>query len=113
MQAEGQSRHRVISSDCRFKVVRDEVKSLVDVTGRRCVSSRELAQIAEFLETLPLTTERFSLARQRLRNAQRYLESAEFGAASYELRLLDGILREPAVARPHRRRSQERDNGSQ
>jgi hypothetical protein len=94
MPAEGQSQNRVISSDSRFAVVRDQVKSLVDGIGRRCVSSAELVLIAELLETLPLATEYFGLAKRRLLNARHYLDSAEFGAASYELRLLHGMLSE-------------------
>jgi hypothetical protein len=113
MPAEDYSQNHVISSDSRFAVVRDLVKSLVDGIGRRCVSSRELALIAELLETLPLTTAFFSLSKRRLLNARRYLESAEFGAASYELRLLHGMLSAPPTARTVRRRSQERENGSQ
>ena len=40
------------------------------------------------LEALPLNTDEFGLAANRLRNASRYLRSQELGAAGYELRLL-------------------------
>jgi hypothetical protein len=113
MQTEGQSQHRVISSDSRLTIVRDQVKGLLDGIGRRCVSSRELVLIAELLETLPLATEFFSLAKRRLLNARRYLDSAEFGAAGYELRLLHGMLSAHRVVRPNRRRLVERGNGTQ
>jgi hypothetical protein len=40
------------------------------------------------LEALPLETTEFGLAVNRLANARHYLNSGEFGAARYELRLL-------------------------
>ena len=40
------------------------------------------------LGALPLDTPEFGLAVNRLANARHYLESGEFGAALYELRLL-------------------------
>lgn len=45
------------------------------------------------LQTLPLASEPFGVAMNRIRNAHRYLESSEPGAARYELRLLGGGLR--------------------
>ena len=44
------------------------------------------------LEALPTTTEEASVMRNRLRNAQVYLETDERGAARYELRLLSSRL---------------------
>jgi hypothetical protein len=40
------------------------------------------------LEALPLDTREFGLAVNRLANARHYLESGEYGAVRYELRLL-------------------------
>ena len=40
------------------------------------------------LEALPLATEEAAVMRNRLANAQNYLETGERGAARYELRLL-------------------------
>ena len=40
------------------------------------------------LEALPLATEEAAVMRNRLANAQSYLEAGERGAARYELRLL-------------------------
>jgi hypothetical protein len=45
------------------------------------------------LQTLPLASEPFGVAMNRLRNAYRYFEANEPGAAQYELRLLGGGLR--------------------
>jgi hypothetical protein len=56
----------------------------------------ELQHLAELLDALPLTTEEYGVARNRLRNASRYLRSGERGAAQYELGLLFGSLRPSA-----------------
>jgi hypothetical protein len=45
-------------------------------------------ETARFLQTLPLTTSEFDLARLRLENALRYCRRREFGAAAFELRAL-------------------------
>ena len=45
-------------------------------------------QARQVLDSLPLTSEEFGVALNRLANAQRYLLSGERGAACYELRLL-------------------------
>ena len=53
----------------------------------------ELQQVRDLLESLPLATDEYSTATNRLRNAHRYLVSKERGAARYELQLLSGSLR--------------------
>jgi hypothetical protein len=45
-------------------------------------------QLRLWLEALPLASGEFSLAVNRLANARQYLESGEYGAARFELRLL-------------------------
>jgi hypothetical protein len=47
-----------------------------------------LDQLRRLLEALPFDTTDFGLASNRLANARHYLESGEYGAARYELRLL-------------------------
>jgi hypothetical protein len=54
--------------------------------GRDSAAGLEL--IRRLIEALPLTTEEFGLAVNRLASARRYLSSGEGGAARYELRLL-------------------------
>lgn len=54
--------------------------------GRR--TDGELDAIEGMLETIPLTSEEFGLALNRLRNARRYLASAERGAARWELKMM-------------------------
>ena len=57
-----------------------------DKTEEKC------AEVQMLLEALPLNTDEFALAGNRLRNAARYLKSGERGAACYELKLLSRNL---------------------
>ncbi len=50
------------------------------------------AEVQLILGALPLNTDEFALAGNRLRNAGRYLKSGERGAACYELKLLSRNL---------------------
>ncbi len=59
-----------------------------------------LESIARLLESLPLATQEFDLAGIRLRNARRYFQSDEIGAARYELRLLRGQLSPFTISAP-------------
>lgn len=53
----------------------------------------ELQQVESLLETLPLASDLFSVYQNRVRNARRYVQATEIGAARYELRLLASSLR--------------------
>ena len=53
----------------------------------------DLIRIESFLDSLPLATDEYGLAQNRIRNARRYFQSREVGAARYELRLLMCSLR--------------------
>ena len=55
---------------------------------RRLEIRSDLTEAILLLETLPLSMEEFGRARNRLWNAGRYLRSAEFCAARWELRTL-------------------------
>jgi hypothetical protein len=48
--------------------------------------------IAKLLESLPLTTAEFSLAKNHLNNAILYNRQRECGAASFELSMIFGLL---------------------
>ena len=50
------------------------------------------AEVQLILDALPLNTDEFALAGNRLRNAARYLKSGDRGAACYELKLLSRNL---------------------
>ena len=67
-----------------------------------------MQQVRDLLESLPLATDEYSTATNRLRNAHRYLVSHERGAARYERQLLSGSLRSEATAevRPRMRKRQ-------
>jgi hypothetical protein len=62
-------------------------KLIVQVFSAGCATA-EFQEAREALEALPLTTAEITIARNRLNNAQHYLQSGECGAAQYELRLL-------------------------
>ena len=65
-----------------------------------------LQEVRGLLDSLPLASDEYGTASNRLRNAHRYLVSQEHGAARYELQLLAGSLRceRETVVRPRRRR---------
>jgi hypothetical protein len=54
--------------------------------------AQEMDEAGLLLASLPLTTEEFGLASNRLRNANRYVMSGEFGAATWELGTLRKVL---------------------
>jgi len=54
--------------------------------------SDDLAEVHQLLEALPMATGEFGLAINRLKNAGRYLQSCERGAARWELASLLGSL---------------------
>ena len=56
----------------------------------------ELTRLRQMLEGLPLDRHDFALACRRLASVRRYLQSDEWGAARYDLRLLIGQLRTPS-----------------
>lgn len=55
---------------------------------------------------LPIAADEFAAVRSRLRNALRYYDGGESGAAIYELRLLAGLLKpRPSAAATRRKRN--------
>ena len=64
---------------------------VLNVTQKRDLPSA-FVEFQRLLEALPLSTEEFGLAGNRLRNSRRYLDSDEWGAAKYELLLLERSL---------------------
>ena len=72
--------------------------------------SDDFPEVLQLLESLPMATDEFGLATNRLKNARRYLQSREPGGARWELAaLLDSLRLEhdaaSAEAPPRRRRS--------
>jgi hypothetical protein len=68
----------------------------------------EVDDLRILLETLPLSTDEFGLACNRLTNAKRYLQSSEIGAAMWELRALRQQLQNRADAQPCEPRARRR-----
>ena len=67
---------------------------------------KEVDQLEDLFQTLPLASDDFGFAVNRLGNARRYLQSAETGAARWELNTLVNQLRTQANAKtvePRRR----------
>jgi len=70
------------------------LRKLRELSSQVCRDSRSQEAADQFSEAhslisaLPLTTEEFGVAINRLKNAVRYCSSEEPGAAHYELRLL-------------------------
>jgi hypothetical protein len=62
------------------------------------------ARFAQFIDAetliaaLPIAADEYACVRNRLRNALQYYEGGESGAASYELRLLAGLLKPPPLS---------------
>lgn len=56
------------------------------------VAEQDWLGLQQVLASLPLTTEEFGQAQNRLINARRYAIAAEFGAARFELRQLSNSM---------------------
>jgi hypothetical protein len=68
----------------------------------------EVDDLRILLETLPLSTDEFGLACNRLTNTKRYLQANELGAAGWELRALRQQLQNRADAQPCEPRARRR-----
>ena len=62
---------------------------IADLTDR---SSRQLEKVSSLLDSLPLNTDDYHLARRRLSSCLRYIRVNEIGAAKYELGLFQRQL---------------------
>jgi hypothetical protein len=68
-----------------FRVFSQIISRAIDKLRRKIDVEDELTKAQVLLETLPLSTEEFGIAASRMRNADRYLRSQEYGAANWEL----------------------------
>ncbi|MCI0333164.1 MAG: hypothetical protein L0228_08075 [Planctomycetes bacterium] len=68
------------------------VKALIEEAKAEATWTESYAEATELLESVPLSSGAFELARQRLRNALDYCCEGEFGAACFELRRLRNQL---------------------
>lgn len=89
-----------------YHTVSRRLEDLLNGTARGN-SQEDLSLIESVLHSLPLATDEFGLAQNRIRNARRYYQAREVGAARYELRLLMCSLRhkfiEQVAVEPQRR----------
>jgi hypothetical protein len=81
-----------------FAPVLKQAEFLVRALESRRAVQTEMENLAGLLETLPLASSEFGLACTRLSNAQRYIDSAEHGAARWELNAMVRQLRAQAYA---------------
>ena len=94
--------------DLRNQLVQ-HLQSLVDYPARELVKAEDkLLGALAMLNGLPLTTDEFGLAANRLKNAHRYFVAEEPGAARYELRLILSSLTNGENDVPSRRRFRRR-----
>jgi len=81
---------------CKLATVWDAavaaIQALAEQVKRGKVNG-ELTEVQGLLEALPLSSGDFCRMGNNLRNAERYMRSQEWGAASYELHMLAGALR--------------------
>ena len=64
------------------------VNGLVRHASEGVLDDDGFEQAFKLVASLPLSTEEFAVAVNRLKNARQYVDDAEFGAALFELRLL-------------------------
>ena len=64
------------------------ITTVVRQVRESTVTEQHWDELRQILESLPLTTQEFGQASNRLNNSRRYAETNESGAAQYELRML-------------------------
>lgn len=80
---ESQQRQRVLELSVGLLIVRTELGE---------TWTEGFAEASRFLEAVPLPTSDFRSAKSHLQNALDYCRKAEFGAATFELRVVRGIV---------------------
>lgn len=91
-----------------FNPVLSALMRLVQKARQGVVSLGEVDQLEGLLQSLPLASNDYGIAINRLSNARRYLQSTETGAACWELNILANQIRTQANAKtvePRRRLS--------
>jgi hypothetical protein len=78
-----------------------ELRQLRRLISREGMLDERFGRVRDLLAALPLPSDEYAVAINRLANAERYLSSSERGAANYELQLLLGSLRKRDVAERH------------
>jgi hypothetical protein len=84
--------HVLSEFDQRLRVLEYTVQLLVVRTSISDYWPEGFRDVAARLAALPLPTDEFALANCHLQNAAHYCKQGEFGAATFEIRALRGIL---------------------
>ena len=75
-----------------FRPVLNALGELIQRLENRCATNGQVHELQALLDALPLSSDEFGLACNRLRNAHRYLLAREPGAAKWELNALKRSL---------------------
>ena len=89
-----------------FNPILSSLMRLIQKVRQGNIAIGDLEQLEDLLQTLPLASDDFGFAFNHLRNARRYLQSTETGAARWELNTLVNQIRTQANAKtvePRRR----------
>jgi hypothetical protein len=81
--SEAERRQRVLELSVELLIVRTDIGE---------TWTEGFADVGVFLEAVPLATAEFRSAKSHLKNARNYCRVQEFGAATFELRVVRGIL---------------------
>jgi hypothetical protein len=79
-------------SEQRLRVLELSVRLLIARIKMGEFWAEGFSDVTQFLEAVPLVTPDFDAAKRHLQNAFDYCELNEFGAATFELRIVRGIL---------------------
>ncbi|MEO8269132.1 MAG: hypothetical protein ABI557_05400 [Aureliella sp.] len=82
-----------------FRPVLSALAGLFKKLERSAANTSEINNLQSLLETLPLRSDDFEIACNRIGKARRYLQSNEWGAARWELSALESQLRNQAIAK--------------
>lgn len=81
----------------RLQILLKTLSQAINRVERKLDIQDGLEEANLLLETLPLSTDEFGLARNRLWNAGRFVRSGEYGAANWELRTLRNFFLRPGL----------------
>lgn len=81
------------------------LESLLDGKSRPLHLKQWLHEFSDLIDCLPLSTAEYGLAKIRVRNAVRFIDAEEIGAAKFEIRQLRGGLKGHLQEMPDTRRA--------
>ena len=99
------------SFESTFQSILSALSAITQQLGRGAIASHHADDLHAMLETLPISTDDFGIASNRIRNAQRYLASNELGAARWELNAMRQQLNSRATTKTNEPRRRLRSRG--